>query len=58
MSGIKSIVTSHYTARNSGTSFSEAEFNNMVLDVALDVGNDNVFDQKKREFCECIGSST
>lgn len=44
MAGIKSIVTSHYTARNSGTSFSEAEFNDMVLDVALDVGNDNVFD--------------
>lgn len=44
MSGINSIVTSHYTARNSGTSLSEAEFNDMVLDVALDVGNDNVFD--------------
>lgn len=44
MSGIKSIITSHYTARNSGTSLSETEFNDMVLDVAEDVGSSDVFD--------------
>jgi hypothetical protein len=44
MTGILAVATSHYTARLSGTSFSEAEFNDMVIDVANDVGNDNVFD--------------
>lgn len=44
MSGIKSIITSHYTARNSGTSLSEVEFNDMVFDVANDVGGQDVFD--------------
>lgn len=44
MAGIQNIVTSHYTARNSGTSLSETEFNDMVFDVASDVGSDQVFD--------------
>ncbi len=44
MAGIVNIVTSHYTARNSGTSLSETEFNAMVYDVANDVGSDDVFD--------------
>lgn len=44
MAGIKSIVTSHYTARLSGTSLSETEFNAMALDVATDVGTSDVFD--------------
>ena len=44
MSGIENIVTSHYTARNSGTSLSETEFNAMAYDVASDVGTSDVFD--------------
>lgn len=44
MSGIHAIVTSHYTNRLSGTSLSETEFNNMVYDVAVDVGTSDVFD--------------
>ena len=44
MAGIQNIVTSHYTARNSGTSLSETEFNDMVFDVANDVGSNDVFD--------------
>jgi hypothetical protein len=44
MIGIDSVVTSHYTARNSGTSLSEAEFNQMVEEVWSDVGPDYVFD--------------
>ena len=44
MAGIENIVTSHYTARNSGTSLSETEINSMVFDVATDVGSDEVFD--------------
>lgn len=44
MAGIQNIVTSHYTNRNSGTSLSETEFNNMVYDVASDVGSSDVFD--------------
>ena len=44
MAGIQAIVTSHYTARLSGTSLSETEFNEMVYDVANDVGNSDVFD--------------
>lgn len=44
MSGIQAIVTSHATARASGTSLSETEFNDMVFDVANDVGSQDVFD--------------
>lgn len=44
MAGIEAVVTSHYTNRNSGTSLSETEFNDMVFDVASDVGNSDVFD--------------
>jgi len=44
MAGIQAIVTTHYTARNSGTSLSETEFNNMVKDVWEDVGHSDVFD--------------
>ena len=44
MAGVQNIVTSHYTARLSGTSLSETEFNNMVYDVATDVGSSDVFD--------------
>lgn len=44
MAGIQAIVTSHYTARNSGTSLSESELNAMVYDVANDVGMNDVFD--------------
>ena len=44
MAGIQNIVTSHYTARLSGTSLSETEFNDMVHDVAVDVGQGDVFD--------------
>jgi len=44
MAGIQSTVTSHATARNSGTSLSEAELNAMVYDVANDVGINDLFD--------------
>ncbi len=44
MIGIEAVVTSHYTARNSGTSLSETEFNSMVYDVANDVGTEYVPD--------------
>jgi len=44
MIGIDSVTTSHTTARNSGTSLSETEFNDIVSDVWNDVGADNVFD--------------
>ena len=44
MAGIKSIVTSHYTAVLSGTSLSETFFNGMALGVANDVGTSDVFD--------------
>lgn len=44
MAGIEATITSHYTARLSGTSLSETELNNMVLDVANDVGMDQVWD--------------
>lgn len=44
MIGIEAVVTSHYTARNSGTSLSESELNAMQLDVAQDVGSGDVFD--------------
>ena len=44
MAGIEATVTSHYTNRDSGTSLSETELNNMVFDVTNDVGMDDVFD--------------
>lgn len=44
MIGIEAVVTSHYTARLSGTSLSETEFNAMVLEVATDVGTDSIPD--------------
>ena len=44
MAGLENIITSHYTNRNSGTSLSETEFNDMQFDVANDVGFDDVFD--------------
>jgi hypothetical protein len=42
--GIDAVTTSHCTARNSGTSLSETEFNTMVSESWTDVGSDNVFD--------------
>jgi len=44
MAGLESVITSHYTARNSGRSLSETEFNNMVSDSWNDVGSADVFD--------------
>lgn len=44
MAGIGAYVTTHYTARNSGTSLSETEFNDIVKEVWNDVGADDVFD--------------
>ncbi len=44
MSGLQAVITTHYTARNSGTSLSEDEFNDMVQEVWSDVGSDEVFD--------------
>lgn len=44
MTGIQAAITSHYTARLSGTSLSETEFNAMVADVWNDTANDEVFD--------------
>jgi len=44
MAGIQATVTSHYTTRDSGTSLSESELNDMVYDVANDVGMEDVFD--------------
>lgn len=44
MTGIQAAITSHYTARLSGTSLSETEFNSMVSDVWDDVANSDVFD--------------
>lgn len=44
MAGIEATITSHYTTRNSGTSLSETELNNMVYDAANDVGMDQVWD--------------
>lgn len=44
MIGIEAVVTSHYTARLSGTSLSESELNAMQYDVANDVGSADVFD--------------
>ena len=44
MSGLGAVITTHYTARNSGTSLSETEFNDAVEDSWNDVGADDVFD--------------
>ena len=44
MAGIQAAVTTHYTARLSGTSLSETEFNAMVKEVWEDVGQSDVFD--------------
>jgi len=44
MSGIQAIVTTHVTARNSGTSLSEDMFNEAFQDVWVDVGPDSVPD--------------
>jgi len=44
MAGLKSVVTSHFTARNSGSSLSETEFNKAVKAVWTDVGVSDVFD--------------
>ncbi len=44
MAGIQAIVTSHYTNLLSGSSLSETHLNAMVLGVALDVGDDSIFD--------------
>jgi len=44
MAGLQSVVTSHLTNRNSGTSLSETEFNAMVKESWDDVGSDDVFD--------------
>lgn len=44
MSGLKAVVTSHYTCRLSGSSLSETEFNYAVSQVWSDVGTENVFD--------------
>jgi hypothetical protein len=44
MAGLQSVITSHYTNRNSGTSLSETEFNSMVSESWDDVGSDSVFD--------------
>jgi len=44
MVGLKSVITSHYTNRLSGTSLSETAFNNKVKSVWDDVGHSDVFD--------------
>lgn len=44
MAGLHSVITTHYTARNSGTSMSETEFNDMVQESWDDVGSEDVFD--------------
>jgi hypothetical protein len=44
MAGLDSVITSHYTARLSGSSLSETEFNDAVKEVWNDVGSSDVFD--------------
>lgn len=44
MNGVSAFITSVVTARNSGTSFSEAELNDMASDSYLNVRADKVFD--------------
>lgn len=43
MAGIVGIVSSHFTRRNSGTSISVQEINDIVNDVFTDVGIENMF---------------
>lgn len=44
MNGIDAFITTNTTARNSGTSFSETELNDMVADVWTTVDPDKIFD--------------
>lgn len=44
MDGIDAFITTNVTARNSGTSFSETELNDMVSDVWTTVDPDKIFD--------------
>lgn len=44
MNGIDAFITTNVTARNSGTSYSESELNDMVADVWNGVDPDKVFD--------------
>jgi hypothetical protein len=44
MNGIDAFITTNVTARNSGTSFSEQELNDMVADVWTTVSPDKMFD--------------
>lgn len=44
MDGIDAFITTNVTARNSGTSFSETELNDIVSDVWTNVDPDKVFD--------------
>jgi len=44
MTGINAFITTNATARNSGTSFSEAELNDMASDAYTAVSADKVFD--------------
>ncbi len=44
MNGIDAWITTNVTARNSGTSFSETELNDMVADVWTTVDPDKIFD--------------
>lgn len=44
MNGIDAFITSVVTARNSGTSFSEQELNDMAADAYLTVRSDKIFD--------------
>ena len=44
MDGIDAFITTNVTARNSGTSFSETELNDMVADLWTTVNPDKIFD--------------
>jgi hypothetical protein len=44
MNGIDAFITTNVTARNSGTSFSETELNDIVSDVWTNVDPDKIFD--------------
>ncbi|HAR37128.1 MAG TPA: hypothetical protein DCS09_00265 [Porphyromonadaceae bacterium] len=44
MDGIDAFITTNVTARNSGTSFSETELNDMVSDLWTNVDPDKIFD--------------
>lgn len=64
MAGLDSVITSHATARLSGTSLSETEFNTMVKESWDDVGNSDVFDmvlvpfQLKQKISQFTAGST